>query len=83
MCSANRQTLYKHEAHSFKDEEYGTCSGRAAAGAWCPDSIPSMFSGLQFVPLGPGHSYLHYVLKMPSAKDQTNSRRHFPLWASV
>lgn len=73
MCSANIQTLCKHEANILKDEECDTCSsGRMVVGTWCPGNILSILSRLQFVLIGPGHSYLHYVLKTCSAKDQTN-----------
>ena len=78
MCFANIQTLYKHEANILKDEECDTCSsGRAVVGTLCPSNILSMLSRLQCVLIGPVHSYLHYVLKIRSAKDQTNCQDVF------
>lgn len=55
------------------------------SGGWnfVPNNIPSRLSGLQFVLIGPVHSYLHYVLKMLSARDQTNNQQHFPIRAGL
>lgn len=78
MCFANIQTLYKQEANILEDEECDTCSsGRAVVGTLCPSNILSVLSRLQCVLIGPVHSYLHYVLKTCSAKDQTNCQGIF------
>lgn len=50
-------------------------------GALCPRDIPSLLSRLQLVLVGLVHSYLHFVLKMRSARDQTNSQRYLPVRA--
>lgn len=55
------------------------------SGGWnfVPRNIPSTLSHLQLVLLGAVHRYLHGVLKMRSAEDQTNSQQRFPIRACL